>query len=80
LIQLVVTGAARLLAGGVVLGVALTIAADRLLRGVLFGVSSFDTLALAASIVILVVVATIAVTVPAIRAARIAPVEALRGE
>jgi predicted permease len=80
LIQLVVTGAARLLAGGVVLGVALTIAADRLLRGVLFGVSSFDTLALAASIVILVVVATIAVTVPAIRAARIAPGEALRGE
>jgi predicted permease len=80
LVQLVMTGAGRLLAGGLVLGVLLTIAADRLLRGVLFGVSPFDTVALAASILMLALVAVIAVAAPAIKAARIAPVEALRGE
>ena len=80
LIRLVVSGAGRLLAGGIVLGIALTIAADRLLRGVLFGVSPFDGVALAASTLVLAIVAAIAVTAPAIKAARIAPVEALRAD
>jgi putative ABC transport system permease protein len=80
LIQLVMTGAGRLLAGGLVVGVVLTIAADRLLRGVLFGVSPFDTLALSASTLVLAIVAAIAVAAPAVRAARVAPVEALRGD
>jgi putative ABC transport system permease protein len=80
LIQLVMAGAGRLLAGGLVLGVALTLAADKLLSGVLFGVSPFDTLALAASTLVLAIVVTIAVAVPALKAARIAPVDALRGD
>jgi len=80
LIRLVMTGAGRLLAVGLLVGVALTFAADRLLRGVLFGVSPFDTLTLAASTLVLAIVATLAVAVPALKAARIAPVEALRGE
>ena len=42
MIRLVAAAAARLLAGGLVLGVGLTAAADRVLRGVLFGVASFD--------------------------------------
>jgi predicted permease len=79
-VQLVMSGAGRLLVGGLVLGVALTAAADRLLRGVLFGVSPLDAAALAASAVTLALVSVIAVAGPAIRAARIAPIDALRGE
>jgi predicted permease len=80
MIGLVMTGAGRLLAGGIGVGVALTLAADRSLRGVLFGVSPFDTVALAASTLVLALVAGVAVAAPALKAARIAPLEALRGE
>ena len=73
-------GAGRLLAGGIVLGVLLTAAADRLLRGVLFGVSPLDATALGAAALTLAIVSAIAVAGPALRAARIAPIEALRGE
>jgi ABC-type antimicrobial peptide transport system permease subunit len=74
------TGAGRLLAGGIGIGVVLTIAADRWLRGVLFGVGRFDTVALVASTFVLALVAILAVAAPARKAARIAPVEALRGD
>jgi putative ABC transport system permease protein len=80
LIRLVMAGAGRLLAGGIVVGVALTAAADRLLRGVLFGVSPLDTTALAAAAGTLALVALVAVAGPALKASRIAPVEALKGE
>ena len=49
LIGLVMSGAGRLLAGGIVLGIVLTAAADRVLRGVVFGVSPLDIRALAAA-------------------------------
>ena len=62
------------------LGSGLTAAADRLLRGVLFGVSSFDASALSVAALILAIVAAAAVAGPALKAARIAPIEALRGD
>lgn len=80
LIRLVMTGAGRLLASGIIAGVALTAAADRLLRGVIFGVSPLDTMALAAAAGTLALVALVAVAGPALKASRIAPVEALKGE
>jgi putative ABC transport system permease protein len=80
MIRLVAAAAARLLAGGIVLGVGLTAAADRVLRGVLFGVTPFDAAALAASAAVIAMVAMAAVAAPAIRAARVAPTDALRGE
>ena len=80
LVALVFSGAGRLLAAGIVLGVLLTIAADRFLRGLLFGVSPLDVRALAAAALTLAIVAVIAVAGPAFRAARISPTEALRGE
>ena len=80
LVALVFGGAGRLLAAGIVLGVLLTIAADRFLRGLLFGVSPLDVRALAAAALTLAIVAAIAVAGPAFRAARISPTEALRGE
>jgi predicted permease len=80
LVGLVVAGAARLLAAGIVTGLALTAFADRALRSVLFGVSPLDPAALAASVAALVLVAGLAITVPAIRASRVSPVDALRAE
>ena len=80
MIRLVAAAAARLLAGGLILGVGLTAAADRVLRGVLFGVASFDAGALAASVAVIATVAIAAVATPAIRAARVAPTDALRGD
>jgi ABC-type antimicrobial peptide transport system permease subunit len=50
------------------------------LRGLLFGVSPVDARALAAAALTLAIVSAVAVAFPALRAARIAPVEALRGE
>jgi putative ABC transport system permease protein len=80
MIQLVMAGAGRLLIGGVVVGIALTVAADRLLRGVLFGVSPFDVGALGVAVLTLAIVAVLAVAGPALRASRIAPVDVLRRE
>ena len=76
--QLVLSGAGRLLASGLVIGIVLTAAADRLLRGVLFGVSPLDFSALAAAILTIALVSGLAVFGPALRASRIAPIEALR--
>ncbi len=80
LVQLVMAGAGRLMAGGIVLGTVLTVAADRLLRGTLFGVSALDAGALAAAALTLAIVSALAVAGPAIKAARIAPIDALKGE
>ena len=80
MIRLVAAAAGRLLASGIVLGILLTAAADRVLRGLLFGVTSFDAGALAASAAVIAAVAMTAVAVPAIRAARVAPTDALRGD
>jgi predicted permease len=80
LVHLVLAGAGRLLALGIILGVALTAAVDRLFRGLLFGVSSLDPAALATAAATLVVAALVAVSGPALKAARMQPTEALRGD
>jgi predicted permease len=80
MIRMIAAAAARLLAGGIVIGIGVTVAADRVLRGVLFGVTSFDAAALAASAAVIAMVAIAAVAAPAIRAARVAPTDALRGD
>ncbi|HSC29920.1 MAG TPA: FtsX-like permease family protein, partial [Vicinamibacterales bacterium] len=80
MVALVMAGAGRLLAGGIVLGIALTAASDRVLRGVLFGVTPLDADVLAAAAVILAIVSAAAVTGPALRASRVDPIDALRAE
>lgn len=79
-IGLVLSGAGRLLAAGFVIGIALAAGADRLLRGVLFGVGAFDIPALGAALITIALVSLIAVAGPALRASRIAPIDALRGD
>jgi ABC-type antimicrobial peptide transport system permease subunit len=65
---------------GVIAGLAGALTASRLLRSMLFQVSPTDPLTLGGVCVLLLAVATVAGYLPARRAARIDPVEALRAE
>ncbi|HYC32142.1 MAG TPA: FtsX-like permease family protein, partial [Gemmatimonadales bacterium] len=70
-----------LLAGlGIVAGLVGGLAATRLLAGLLFGIAPTDALTFAGTAVLLALVATLASLLPAIRATRIDPIEALRTE
>jgi len=63
---------------GAALGVVGAVALTRVMRSLLFGVGALDAGAFVAAIVLLVVVALLASWLPARRAARVDPVEALR--
>jgi putative ABC transport system permease protein len=65
---------------GVVVGVSGGIAAIRLFRSMLFGVSAADPISIGASAAILAVISLIAAVVPARRAAKVDPMVALRYE
>ena len=70
----------RLTGVAVVLGLAGAVVAGRVLAALLFGVTAADPLSLIAVLLLLILVAAAAAFVPAQRAARIAPTEALRYE
>jgi ABC-type antimicrobial peptide transport system permease subunit len=70
----------RLVLGGVLIGLALSAAAARLLGSFLFGVSSYDPVTFAAVPVVLIAVGTLAAYLPARRATRVDPVVALKAE
>jgi predicted permease len=78
----VVTGIVgrAVLLGGVAIGIGLAIAAAgaRILSSVLYDVSPFDPLSFAAVAVVLLLSVTAATLIPAVRAARIDPLQALR--
>ena len=63
---------------GLAIGLPLAILAARVVRAQLYGVSPDNPMLLAAAVVIFVVTGVIAAWLPARRASRIAPVEALR--
>jgi putative ABC transport system permease protein len=65
---------------GVIAGLGGALAASRLLRSMLFNVSPIDPLTLVGTCVLLLAVAMVAAYLPARRAARVDPVEALRAE
>jgi predicted permease len=78
MVGLVVAGAGRLLLAGVVIGLALTAGAGRMLTALLFGVTSFDVPTVGLATLTLVIVSSVAIALPAFRAARVPPTEALR--
>ncbi len=65
---------------GIVVGIAAAWAGSRLMASLLYGISPRDPVIFAATPLVLAIVALLACWVPARRAARLSPVEALRAE
>jgi len=78
--RMVLSEAMRLVIGGTIVGVPLAIATTRLLRNQLFGVELVDVPSFGVALGVLAASAAIAGYVPASRAARVGPLEALRSE
>jgi len=79
-VQLVLGGAFKRVAIGLILGIPLAIGAGRLISAQLYGVSIWDPFALALAASALAISAFFAAIIPATRAASISPVTALRAE
>jgi putative ABC transport system permease protein len=78
--RLVLRQGLKLAAAGVVIGTAAALGLTRLLTKLLFGIEPADPLTIIAMAMLLACVATLACWVPAHRATRVAPTEALRIE
>jgi predicted permease len=79
-VRLVLRGASIRVLLGLLCGIPLTIGAGRLISAQLYGVSSWDPLALSVAIATLAISAFFAAAIPARRAASISPLDALRTE
>ena len=79
-VRLVLGGASRRVGAGLILGLPLAIGAGRLISSQLYGVSSWDPLALMVAASALAASAFVAAIIPASRAASISPMSALRSE
>lgn len=78
--RLVLGEAGRLVVAGLGMGIGLTLAGKRVLEGMLFGITSTDPATYLGVSALLAVVAFVACQAPAIRAARLDPVQTLRAE
>ena len=78
--RLVLAEAVSMVGLGAVVGLAGATVAGRLLASQLFGVSPLDPISLAGAVALLVAIGLIASHLPARRASRIDPVDALRAE
>jgi hypothetical protein len=78
--RLVLGDSLLLVAGGLLAGIPLSLAAGRVLRSFLFGVTAYDVPTLATAGAVLTVVALLAAFGPARRASRVDPMSALRCE
>jgi predicted permease len=80
ILRLVLISGAKLATVGVALGLAGAVAASSLVRSFLFEVSPFDYVVLVLAVIAVFVLALLAASIPARRAAAVDPMEALRGE
>ena len=80
IIRMVVTSGARMVAIGAAIGLGAALALSGLMKSLLFGIGPRDPLTFIAAPAIFVVVALVAAYLPARRAARVSPMEALRAE
>jgi ABC-type antimicrobial peptide transport system permease subunit len=79
-VSMVLSDALRLVGVGIAIGLPLALASARLLRAQLHGVPGVDPFSIAVAVCTLAASALVAVTLPALRASAVSPVEALRGE
>jgi ABC-type antimicrobial peptide transport system permease subunit len=79
-LRLVFMSAARTIAAGALIGLAAAAMLARSISTFLFGVQPLDPLTFAAVAIVLALTAAIAAAAPALRAARVDPVEAFRTE
>jgi putative ABC transport system permease protein len=79
-LRLIMREGMQMVAAGIVLGLAGGVIASVVLRGLLFGVSPADPVALGVSAAVLLGAAAAAAVLPAMRAAGVSPLEALRAE
>src|SRR5689334_4559761 len=79
-LRMILAQGLRLAIAGVVVGLASAFAFTRLLKGLLFGISASDPLTFAVIAIVLVGVALLACWLPARRATKVDPLEALRSE
>jgi putative ABC transport system permease protein len=80
IVRMVVASGARMVAIGAAIGLAAALALSGLIKSLLFGIGPRDPLTFIAAPAIFVIVALVAAYVPARRAARVSPMEALRAE
>jgi putative ABC transport system permease protein len=78
--KLVVWQGMRLALVGVVAGIAASLALTRLLSSFLFGVKPWDPAVFVSALLILTAIALLAVWLPAARASKVDPMQALRTE
>jgi ABC-type antimicrobial peptide transport system permease subunit len=78
--RLILREAGRLITAGMVIGLACAVAAATVMRGLLFGVRSWDVPTLSLVAAVLGLSALLASYIPARRAASVNPVDALRAE
>jgi len=76
----VMRDAMRLVLIGTAIGIPLVLATSRLVRSYLFGIEPYDPVSIAGATILLILVSIVAVCLPARRAAKIDPMEALRYE
>ncbi|HEX6808551.1 MAG TPA: ABC transporter permease [Gemmatimonadaceae bacterium] len=69
-----------LVVAGAVIGIPAALAAAPLLKRLLYGVSAFDPSSIAIAVAAMALTAAVAAALPAIRASRVSPMEALREE
>jgi ABC-type antimicrobial peptide transport system permease subunit len=77
---MMIASGARLGLIGIAAGVAVSLATSRILNGLLFGVECTDAVTYASVIVLMLVAALLACAIPAMRAARVNPLNAIRAE
>jgi predicted permease len=79
-LQLVLCGGMKLIGIGVAAGMLAALGLTRLLQGLLYGVTAHDPLVFTANAVLLILVGAAACLLPALRATRVDPIQALRAD